>query len=129
MFRKNTFLILVFLVFAFAFIWNVFLDNEKKNIRRNPAYTYGTLLRTKARKGAYKIIIYEYTINNKKYEESCLMDKKCNALFNQAIGLYFPVIYNRLKPQQSRMLISESSFKEFGLSLPDSLIWVKEYCR
>ncbi len=41
-------------------------------------------------------------------------------------GKFFPVVYSKINPYKSTILIRPSDFEDFGYEFPDSLNWVKE---
>lgn len=124
--KRNIVTVIVLIVFAIAFIWNVFIDNETENIKKNLAYAKGVVTKTKARKGSW-LVFYEFKVGNNVIKDKVVMNL-CLKLSYKIEGQSFTVIYNSLKPKQSRILITERSFSRFNLTLPDSLNWTKEVC-
>jgi hypothetical protein len=63
---------------------------------------------------------YEYRIGGMKYTglNSYSFDIKHQ---DNLIGKIFPIIYDEKNPENSRLLILEKEYQEFGLQQPDSL--------
>lgn len=69
---------------------------------------------------------YVYTVDGKVYggSEHSYMAKKSNAY--RLDGKYFPVVYNKLHPERSCLIILPEEFSFYKLEQPDSLKWVND---
>lgn len=48
-------------------------------------------------------------------------------LGNTCLHRSFPVVYDSLHPEISKILITPTDFKKYNIPFPDSLNWVKQY--
>ena len=72
---------------------------------------------------------FEFYILQKRYINSTTFGGLCHKLIGEVRGRSFPVIYERGNPENSRLLITEKSFRRFDIGMPDSLNWVKSSCK
>jgi hypothetical protein len=91
-----------------------------KLIKGNPKITNGKILRI-LRDRFNKKIVYEYYVNNHKYQSS---EGTNISVFKEskAINSYWPVIYCVDDPESHALLMSEDDFQIFNLKKPDTLI-------
>ncbi len=65
--------------------------------------------------------------SNKKVIKGREVSHKYDKIYKQLIGKSFPVVFKKSDPNYNDLLIFPKDFKEYKLSFPDSLIWVKQY--
>ena len=113
-------LISSFIVMGVLFgILNVFVfeKQDAREIKENLGITYGEV--TKVLRGGYKggvlTAYFRYTVDNVSYEFSRPVSSR------KVWGNRFPVVYSKINPVISRILIEADDFKEFDLAFPDSL--------
>jgi hypothetical protein len=115
-------IVFVFLTSIIIFgYWN--FSSYEKRIERNLSISSGKVISYEYNYKSSKGYNYDYVVNGINYSGLYLCAKKEVILIDKL----FPVIYNRLNPEESLLLIFPKDFKKHGLNFPDSLKWVLAY--
>lgn len=72
-------------------------------------------------------LTYSFEVHGLKYSGSYNADDFSSGELNYFVGRHFPVVYQRNRPGNSYLLLTEGDFKEFKMGYPDSLKWVLVY--
>lgn len=104
---------------------------ERNQIQKDQVFTVGSITRFEYVKrkvrGHYRADI-QYWVDGKPFTTQArafhkLTSQQRYSLVNQRL----PVIYEKKDPANSIVLSNEERFGSFGLMLPDSLIWTRQY--
>lgn len=121
---------IVVLALCLPFIYSIIKANQFTNgILKNPSIAHGQV---NGFSKAYKrtdAINYTFSFEGRTYQSYSSSNGSADdyeKLFPYINGRTFPVLFSKNDPEHySLMLIVPEDFKEFGISFPDSLNWVK----
>jgi hypothetical protein len=118
---------IIILGFVIAFFRSC---GSEEQLMKNYTFTNGTVLRfSPDYRGAGGGITYEFVVNGKTYENKSLYAPIYSSKGYFFVGRSFPVAYDSTDVNNNTILILPMDFKEFHISFPDSLEWIREYIR
>ncbi len=119
------FLIFILIV-VILFVWRSMQDDDFKEISITSKGTVYGMSYISHRVSGTKLQ-YSYKVyNNIYYGLSNIINasnERCEIFNNKS----FPLLYNPSDPQESYLLVTQSDYDRFGLILPDSMAWVRNY--
>ncbi|MGA0559112.1 hypothetical protein ACO2Q8_20815 [Larkinella sp. VNQ87] len=104
---------------------------ERRQIRKNSAMAVGTVVRYEYVKKKYRQYFRAcvwYTADGKPFTVTArVQDRLSNQQLHAILNEKLPVIYEKGNPANGVVLANEERFGNFGLMLPDSLRWTRDY--
>ncbi|WP_221621997.1 DUF3592 domain-containing protein [Larkinella knui] len=104
---------------------------ERKQIQNDQAFTVGTIERfnyeRRKVRDVYRVDV-QYNVDGKVFTaKSRAFWKLTKWQLDSVMKQKLPVVYEKSDPSNSIVLSTEERFGQFGLMLPDSLIWTRQY--
>ena len=125
-------MIFVYLLVFVPMVWHFFHSRfQRKAIRQKHSFASGVITRLVFRSGKGRNFYWtcaEYRVNGVPFTcrgkafRTLKPDQR-----DSLVGLKLPVIYERARPSNSKLLYSEAQFNRFNLAFPDSLGWTISY--
>lgn len=122
---------LVPFVVVIAFVILISRSKDATNrLRNNKSFTTGEVTSfTRRVKGSGGDFIFTYWINGVSYSGFSVVFNIDLNKGHLLVGKKFPVIYDSTDLENSAILITESDYLYYKISIPDSLDWIKSYQR
>lgn len=123
---NNRNLWLPFLISGLIGVLFWFNRNDRRKLKESGLLTNGYVYKTfgGGNRSSKLGLKYSYILNDKNYESSNTYIKHSFSQGDRFEGKYFPVIYDKQDPSNSKILIDRDDFNEYRLDYPDSLIWI-----
>lgn len=116
----------IFLIFGisiFAWICN---SNKKDNFNKNGVITNAFVTGYKYDYRGRIEVQFKFSANAKIIKGNTAFPELKGGAEKYLIDKYFPVIYINTNPETNELLASSKKFKKFSISIPDSLVWLKQ---
>ncbi len=125
----RTFAVSIFVMPLVFIIWQC---NKNNTFEKNSVITTGTVFGMETvpryKTSAGTRFFYKYQVNNDVYYESSVTNGN-SSRYENFNSKTFPLLYNPSDPKESYLLVTQSDYDRFGLTMPDSMAWVREYER
>jgi len=115
---KYVYILLVVIHFLFSCKFEEIKENRGDTVAKVTDYISGY-------RGGYSLK-YKYTVNDTIYEDisgtplyKCDFDIKFR-------NKYLPVVYSKINPHKSILIVDPSDYGRWNMEIPDSLEWIKE---
>ncbi|MDI3321555.1 hypothetical protein [Pinibacter soli] len=114
-----------FLLFASSLYFYALWNNRKiyNRIIEHAAYSTGYFTRFENSKGS-RSAIFKFYVNDTLHAGG-IGSGAVSKVWAQIQGQYFPVIYNREKPEECDILVFRWDFERYKMQYPDSIQWVQ----
>ncbi len=127
--RQNDSIFIVLIIFLF-FVAYYYINKKYKNdnLIRNYKLTSGTIYGfSKDGRGQSIAVNYFYIVDGTKYNNLQGVDRFFLKKYSWFANKQFPVAYDSINKQNSKILILPSDFNKLDIEFPDSLSWILQY--
>lgn len=119
--------ILILVIICFSLLY-LFVNYRKENRKNKCLVTIGTISNVVwGHKNGRYIIHANFSIKKNSYSISCLIPCTTIAfkdLSQKLLGKKVFIVYDSTNSNNSQLLLEEIAFKDYNISMPDSLKWI-----